>query len=160
VSSADAVARETAWLTSSGDGLPALLKQAGGPFDVVQAYWPRSQRAKQRSIFVLRRDINDERFSVARRMDTHEFVLRIVWPMLSGTGAAEDEQQALDDAIELVKVRVHGPLQDKTHGGRFLSVAENPSAIRVSFTDPAHTVDLAYFEAEITYHGDDVEVII
>ena len=42
MSTADAVDREAAWLATSGDGLPALLVTAGGPFGVVQAYWPRT----------------------------------------------------------------------------------------------------------------------
>lgn len=157
MSTADAVARETAWLKTSGDGLPSLLKVAGGPWDNVQAYWPRSPASQQRSIYVLRRDILDDRFAAIRRMSKYDFVLRIVWPILTGSGSAEEEQQALDNAIDMVVARIAGPLLDKTHGGRFLSVAENPTGIHVAFTDPEHTIPLKSLEAEITYSADDFE---
>jgi hypothetical protein len=38
MSTADAVARELAWLTAVDD-LPSLLTGDGGPWDVIQAYW-------------------------------------------------------------------------------------------------------------------------
>lgn len=160
MTTADAVDRETAWLQTSGDGLPSLLTTAGGPFDLIQAYQPRTQRTKQRSIYVLRRGLLDDRFSVARRHEAHELILRIRWPLLTGTGAAEVEQRNLDKAIELVLQRVRGPLQDKTHGGQFLSAAENPSQIQVVWADPAKTIDLGYLEVEVMYRADDSEVIV
>jgi hypothetical protein len=58
---ADAVAREAAWLVTSGDGLPALLKTAGGRWDVVQGYWPGNRlHAQKTGIYVRRSHISDD----------------------------------------------------------------------------------------------------
>jgi hypothetical protein len=158
VSSADAVARETAWLTSysAADSLPALLSGNGGPFDVVHAYWPRTPAQRRRSLFVLRRSLVVERFGFNRKINHHTFELRIVWPQTSRTGQAESVQQALDDAVDLVVQRVSGLFQDKTHGARFLSVAEDPTTINVVFGDPEQTIQAnADLTCSITYQADD-----
>lgn len=155
MATSDAVDREAAWLRASGDGLPALLATAGGPFDNVQAYRPRVLPQQQRAIYVLRRTIRDERFAAIQKKDAYEFVLRIVWPILTGTGSAETEQRNLDAAVELVVQRIRGFLQDKTHGNRFFSVAEDPSAIHVAFADPERTIGLKTLDAEISYAADD-----
>jgi hypothetical protein len=155
----DAVDRETAWLSTTGDGLPSLLKTAGGPFDNVQAYWARVPRTQQHTIFVTRSDVQDERTANIRTMIRHSFVLRVVWPILAGTGHAETEQRALDQAIILMIGRIRGFTGDKTHGGAFLSVAENPRYVRVTF-DPAETTIPGSKElrASIAYMADDEEI--
>jgi hypothetical protein len=160
VSSADAVVRETGWLTaySPADGLPALLSSMGGPFDVVQAYWPRTPAARQTQLYVTRRAIQVERFGFNRKIDHYPFVLRIVWPLSSSTGSAEIVQQALDDAVDLVLQRVNGPLAlplDKTHGAAFMSVAEDPCVIGVDFSDPESAIAQGQFRATVTYTADD-----
>ena len=155
---ANAVKRETAWLQTVGDGLPALLEPNGGPFDVVQAYLPRVP-AEQRALYVMRQRLASTHFAAVRRMAKHRFLLRIVWPMRDAQGEAEDDQQALDDAVELVLARVTGFVHDKTHGSRFLSVGEveEPS---VAFADPARTlVEYAALSCDITYGADDYETI-
>lgn len=155
----DAVDREVAWLTTSGDGLPGLLTDAGGPFDAIQAYWPRTPATRQKSIYVLRRRIHDERVANIRRRPTYQFLLRIVWPISTSTGAAEREQCALDAAVELLLQRIDGPMLDKTHGGRFLSVAESPAYVDVDFIDPEQTISQsASLRAEVAYSADDFEV--
>src|ERR1700761_1327491 len=109
MSTADVCSREAAWLSTSGDGLPALLAAAGGPFGVIQAYRPRTPgRRKQGQLYVLRRTIRETRFANQRRMATYQLFLDIVWPMQSGSGNAEAEQQNLDDAVELVLQRIGG----------------------------------------------------
>lgn len=159
MSTADAVTRETAWLKTSGDGLPALLASAGGPFDNVQAYFPRTPSMEQRSLFVMRQRINQPRVANVRLRSQYPFLLRIWWPLLSADGSAEEEQQALDDAVELVVARVSGPEFDKTHGGRFLSVAENPRLIDVNFHDPMVTLMRSnMLLCDITYSADDLEI--
>jgi hypothetical protein len=152
VSTADAVDRAT-----SGDGLPALLMAAGGPFGVVQSYWPRTPGKRTAGqLYVLRRRTRRKRFSNHRLMDTYTLVLRLVWPLTSGSGNAEADQRAFDAAIDLVLTRLSGFLGDHTHGGRFLSVAEDPGEVEVVFDDPAHTLPPdAEFRAEITYFADD-----
>jgi hypothetical protein len=156
---ADAVDREVAWLTTSGDGLPDLLADVGGPWDNIQAYWPRTPATRQKSIYVMRRGFRDERTANVRRMPTYQFALKIVWPLSSGSGSAETEQRALDAAIDLLLQRIDGPMLDKTHGGRFLSVAENPRYVDVTFVDPEQTIAAtASLRAEVAYSADDFEI--
>jgi hypothetical protein len=159
VDTADAVDRETAWLCTSGDGLPDLLADMGGPWDNIQAYWARTPATRQRSVYVLRRAIRDERTANIRRMPTYAFLLKIVWPISTSSGAAEKEQRALDAAINLLLTRIDGPMLDKTHGNRFLSVAENPRYVDVNYIDPEQTLSqVAALRAEITYSADDFEI--
>ncbi|MDI5965721.1 hypothetical protein [Streptantibioticus silvisoli] len=158
MSTADAVAREAAWLAAYDptDGLPALLRTSGGPFDVVQAYLPRTPPARRACLFVLRSGIHVERFGFNRKINHHTFSLRITWPQSSGTGQAESVQSDLDEAVDLILQRVNGLFGDKTHGARFLSVAENPMDIDVQFDDPDITLQpRADLTARITYQGDD-----
>lgn len=158
MSTADAVDREVAWLTTSGDGLPALLASAGGPFGNIQGYWARTPGRRGTNLFVMRRGLTERRFANVRRMATHELVLKIVWPLSSGVGAAEDDQRALDVAVDQVLQRIGGFTGDKSHGGRFRSVAEDPAHVTVRFVDPAGTVPPeAEFWAEIAYTADDPE---
>jgi hypothetical protein len=157
VGTADACDREAAWLSSSGDGLPALTTAAGGPFGVVQAYWPRTPgRRTQGQLYVLRNTIEERRFANQRVMVTYSFQLKLVWPLSKGTGSAEDEQRAFDTAIELVLTRVRAYRGDKTHGGRFLAVAEDPRAVRVAFEPPEQTILTdTELRATVTYTAQD-----
>jgi hypothetical protein len=158
--SADAVVRETAWLRTVGDGLPALAKEAGGPFDVVQAYMPRTPALETRCLFVLRPTIKAVRFAAVRSMNRYQFKLRVWWPANDGKGEVEDDQQALDDAVELVLQRIGGTPGDKTHGGRFLSVAENGEETTVQFLDPMRSLpDVMALMCDITYPADDPETL-
>lgn len=160
----DAVDRETAWLVATGDGLPALLATAGGLWDNVQAYYPRTPYEQRRSIYVLRHRISQRRFATQRVMHSYPFRLILWWPLLDATGSAEAEQRLFDIAIDQLLQRILGigpPQQiDKTHGGRFLSVGEAMGAIvDVDYTDPEHTIPVGGgFRAEVTYSADDREV--
>src|ERR1700733_7906038 len=129
MSTADAAARETGWLTTSGDSLPSLLTEDGGPWDVSQAYWPGPHFAKdKRGIYVDARPVDDLRVSNARIRPRYTLVLTLMWS-LKGQGAtagasaksqlAETEQQNLDNAAALLIERIRGFVGDKTHGGRF-----------------------------------------
>jgi hypothetical protein len=160
VSTADAAEREAAWLATSGDTLPALLVSAGGPFDVVQAYRPRTPRQRATSLYVIRRALREERFANVRRMAHYEFELQINWPITNTQGSGEDEQAALDAAVDLVLQRVGGLSFDKTHGGRFRSVAEEPKFVDVVFSDPAEAFAKrpGVFEAALSYWADDFEI--
>ena len=168
MSTADAVQREAAWLATSGDGLPSLLVADGGPWDVVQAYLPRTPVQRQSQIYVLRRGFNTHRFAQQRRMPTYQFHLTCLWPVGGtsiGTGIAEDEQAAFDNALGLLVQRIEGFVSDKSHGGRFLSIAEgdasNSTRIDVQYTDPGKTVGSgAYLEAQVTYTGDDTDYVM
>jgi hypothetical protein len=158
MTTADAVDREVAWLTSSGDSLPALLASAGGPFTNIQAYWPRTPGRRNTNLYLLRRGIHQKRFANVRTMATHHFTARIVWPLQSGQGKAENDQRALDAAIDLLLQRIAGYPGDKTHGGRFRSVAENPEYVSVQFTEPAQSMTSeAEFWADVDYYADDPE---
>lgn len=153
-----AVTRETAWLTTSGDGLPALQATAGGPWDNVQAYYSRTPYGEQRTIYVLRHRTQQKRFANQRTMHTYPFRLILWWPLLALDGSAEEEQAAFDVAIDMLLQRILGPLGNKTHGGRFLSVAEGPALVDVDYTDPETTIPLGGLRAEVTYSADDVEI--
>lgn len=157
---ADAVDREVAWLSTSGDGLPPLLISAGGPFGIIQAYWPRTPGKRTGGqLYVLRRQIHEERFANQRRLAKHDFLLKLVWPLSSGTGNAEADQRAFDSAVDKLLTRIGGFMLDKTHGGRFLSVAEHPHFVDVHFDDPDRTQPpLAIFTASVSYWADDLEI--
>ncbi len=156
MSTADAVARETAWLTTSGDGLPALLKINGGRWDIVQAYAPRTPATRQNQIWVLRRAVRVTRSANVRRMPHYGFELICGWTLSAASGNAESDQAAFDQAIDDVIARIGGPIGDKTHG-TFLSVAENPTAIDVQFLSAPQSMTTCAFEARITYEADDLE---
>jgi hypothetical protein len=156
--SANAVAREAAWLATSGDGLPALRTANGGPFAIVQAYWTRTPAMKKPSIFVTRAHFKTKRFSNQRSMTTHEFHLKVMWPLTSGSGSEESDAQAFDNAMELLLNRICGFPLDHTHGGRFLSIAESAEYITVNFVDPEITIPQSgNFRATVMYSGDDPE---
>ena len=161
MSSADAVTRETDWLTAYDptDGLPGLLSQFGGPFDVLQAYWPRTPAKRTNQLYVTRGRIRVERFGFNRLIAHYPFTLKVVWPMSSNSGSAEVVQQALDDALDLVIQRISGPVLtfplDKTHGARFMEIAEDPCLIDVDITDPEAAVASGEFRASISYSAAD-----
>lgn len=160
MSTSDAVSREAAWLITTGDGLPALRKSDGGPFDVVQAYIPRTPFESARSLYVIRHRISQPRYPAQRLMSQHGFELVCWWPLLDGTGSAETDQQDFDDAVDLVLQRIAGFPLDHTHGGRFLSVAENPRQVEVSFGEAMATItQLGGFHASITYTADDPQQV-
>lgn len=158
MSTADAVDREVAWLQTTGDGLPPLVGTGAGQFGNVQAYWSRTPGRRGSNVFVLRRGIHDKRFANVRRMATYEFVLKVIWPLSSGQGSAESDQRAFDVAIDRVLQRIDGFPGDKSHGGRFRSVAEDPAYVTVQFGDPEHTPATGEFHAEIHYFADDSEI--
>ncbi len=161
MSTSDAVAREVAWLTAV-DTLPSLLTANGGPWDNVQAYWARTPATQQTTIYVLRSSLSDERAANIRIRPAYDFTLKLVWPIRqTTTGIAEGEQQALDDAVDLLLQRIRGPLLDKTHGGRFLSVGEIPRmpGVHVMFDDPEVTIDaVKSLRCTVSYSADDFEI--
>lgn len=166
---ADAVARETAWLagpaqTAGSQTIPPLAAVHGGPFDVVQAYLPRSQTTSQHRLYVTRGRIQDSRFAQQRTIATHEFRLYLYWKIggsTVSTDIAEIEQQNLDTAIEAVRARIRGFVADHTHGGQFLSAAEGPpgSVIDVVYGDLAADIKASVLTATITYSADDRDQI-
>lgn len=164
MSTADAVSREAAWLaTTSGDSLPLLPAAAGGPWQVIQAYWPGAHWATQKTgIYVQRTDLDDVRAATQRIRPQYAFHLKLVWPVkVTTAGIAETEGQNFDTAVDLLIQRLRGPLGDKTHGGRFLSVCEVPreNPVNVIFDDPEQTIPAQKaLRAVVTYHADDIEI--
>ena len=160
----DALDRETAWLTTV-DTLPSLLTVNGGPFQVVQARYPRTPAKMKTALYVTRypgSSMQGERFAIGRTLQTHHLRLIAEWPITSGQGSAEADQLAFDEAIDLILTRVYGPLGDKTHGGRFLSVAENPApgVVNVDADDPIRAIAAGRFTTRIDYHADDTELTV
>lgn len=159
-----AVTKEAAWLaTATVDGLPNLPST----FDVVQAYWPRTPTYRKAGLYLTRPGFQDMRFGAHRKIRRHQFLLRAMWPIGGGTVGTplwETEQATFDAAVGFVIQRIVAFDMDKTHGGRFLSVAEAPDAmpISVTFSDPARAsggggrVELS---ADITYYADDTDYI-
>lgn len=167
MSSADAVAREAAWLlTSSGDSLPFLPVSAGGPWDVIAAYTQGAQtRTQATAIYVTRGRAQQYRVANQRIRPRYPMRLELRWPVRQispgSSSIAAEEQQAFDDAIELLRQRVTGPLGDKTHGGRFLSAAEvkGGPGIDVQFESAAVTIKAdKELRAAALYFIDDFEI--
>lgn len=157
--SADAVDRETAWLRTSGDGLPALLKEAGGPFDIIQAYVARTPPTERRALYVTRNQLRSVRFAAIRQQNKHPLRLHIWWPANDQGGEVENDQRELDVAIDAVFARIRGPVGDKTHGGRFLAVGEEGDTTAV-FGDPARTLaEAAVLLVDVTYLAVDIETL-
>jgi len=161
MSAADsAEVREAAWLATTGDSLPSLLSADGGPWDVIQAWDPGSRLNYQKyGIYVWSRPLADMRVSSQRIMPRYTFQLACVWPVKNPVAPlAETAQEALKSATVLLLQRVRGFVGDKSHGGRFLSVAESgqPQAL---LTDPRTTItQKGALEQIVTYQGDDYEV--
>ena len=161
----DALDREAAWLSIPGtDGLPNLNLF----FDNIQARWNRTPIAKSRQLWVLRapgQSVAVTRTTNAHTMLTTNFWLRIVWPVQDSTGNAENDQLALDQAIDATLARVQGLSPaghspgDHTHGGRFLSVAEDPLRLLVDYANPEEGVLYGKYTASIRYSADDFETV-
>ncbi|HEV2253845.1 MAG TPA: hypothetical protein VGS06_11685 [Streptosporangiaceae bacterium] len=125
-----AVAREVAWLSTTGDSLPSLPASAGGPWTVIDAYTQAAAtRTQATAIYVTLGPSQNLRVANQRTRLRFQFRLELRWPVVittpgTSTSIAAAAQQAFDTATELLRQRVAGPLGDKSHGGRFLSAAE------------------------------------
>jgi hypothetical protein len=165
-SSADAVQREADWLNTTGDGLPSLPKNAGGDFDIIAAYTQGAQtRTKARSIYVTRGQVQRIRVGNQRIRPRYPMRLDLRWPVLvtspGGSSIAATEQQAFDDAIELLLERIAGPVLDKSHGGRFLAAGEFKGGPGITVI-PERAEDTirasGELRAAVTYWIDDYEI--
>jgi hypothetical protein len=157
----DAPDREAAWLNTSGDGLPSLNATAGGPFQIIQARWPRVPAMSKRGLYVLRApgtSYRVDRYAAPRSILTTEFMLKLIWPLTSGLGSAESDELAFEQAIDSLLTRIEGFVGDKTHGARFLSVGEGRSGISVHQEDPEQTLKERLFRATVLYSADDPEI--
>lgn len=167
MSTADAVARETAWLNTTGDTLPALPASAGGPWQVIDPYEQAAATRTQRTaIYVTLARIEQARVGNQRLRWRYQARLELHWPVRattpgSTTSIAAAEQANLDAAIELLRARVTGPLGDHTHGGRFLAAAEvkNAPGIIVAY-EPANVTirQSKELRAAMLYPVDDLEI--
>lgn len=169
MSTADAVDREVAFLSITNDSLPILPSTAGGPWNVLQAYWPRTPATRQTGIYLLRPMLRDTRFAAQRRIDTYHYRAKLWWPIGATTatsGLWEDEQRAFDAAVDLLITRIRGFVGDHSHAspaGSFLSVAEapEPGEITVIFADPETTASaFTALRADISYSADDRDFVV
>jgi hypothetical protein len=155
-------AREAAWLCVSADALPSLLTADGGPWDIIQAFWRRTPATQKTEIFVMCRQLDDERAANVRIRPGYEITLDLRWPLRqTGTPLAETEQQNYKTACDLLLQRIRGPVGNKTHGGRFLSAGEVPRlpGVRIAHEDPRVTIpDGKELRGTVTYHADDFEI--
>lgn len=164
---ADAVQREADWLSTANDGLPNLLVAAGGRWDFVNAYWRRTPPQRSRVVWVNKGHMTIRRHAHVRKIIAYHFELELWWPMANQTGSAETDQAEFDLAINDVVMRVSGfgytpsTVADKTHGGRFLSVAETEfsgDSIEVATPPSIATLPVGVgFQATVTYAADDYE---
>lgn len=153
----DAVPREVAWLNSFGDGLPALI-DPDGPWQNIQTWRPRVAATRTRAVYVTESNIHVARFANIRSMGSHDFRLKLIWPLSSGIGSAEEDYASFMSATAQLITRILGPIGDKTHGGRFLSVAEEPKFLDAELDDPDTTIGpQAGFTGVVTYSADDFE---
>lgn len=166
VTTADACDREAGFLNLTTDGLPVLPKAAGGRWDLIQAYRPRTPARRKNQIFVVRPDFSVSRPAEQRSMASYAIELQLLWTLSSGSGSAESDQREFDLAVNDVLMRVLGTPpgfqggigMDKSHDGQFLSAAENPRRVQVAYTPVEQTlVAGADFEARMTYMVDDFE---
>lgn len=157
-STATVASRESDWLNSFGDGLPALTVANGGPFDVIQAYNPRTPGKRKNTIYVTRPEFTVIRFANIRQMPHYQIKLEVTWALSNVGGSEEVDQQNFDNACDLILQRILGLPQDKSHGGRFLSVAEKPEFVNFMQEDPRQTISsqISYI-GTFTYHADDFE---
>jgi hypothetical protein len=166
---ADAVARETAWLQTTGDSLPSLLGADGGPWLIIDAYTNAAATRTQQPAIYVTREPGFENIRVAnqRTRPRYKMKLECRWPVLrsspGSSSIAAETQADFDAAVELLRQRVAGPLGDKTHGGRFLSaaVAHSGSQPDITWTpEPADSNIKGSKElrGSMTYLVDDYEV--
>jgi hypothetical protein len=154
VTTADAVDRETAWLRTSGDGLPALLASDGGAWDLVEPYLLRTPARRKNRLYVMRPKFRIERFGAQRRIPRYSMELLAIWTLSSGSGDFQADQRAFDVALNDVVTRIGAfgpPHMDKTHGGAFMSVAEDPGDIDVDIVPYDMPTPGLELEAHITY---------
>jgi hypothetical protein len=163
---ADACDREAAFLNLTTDGLPILPVSAGGKWDLVQAYRPRTPAARKNQIYVTRSDFAVDRTANQRSMASYALELQLLWTLSLSSGSAEQAQRDFDAAIDDVVKRVLGTPpgfqggigMDKTHDGKFLSAAENPRRVQVRILPPEKTISPgAYLEAQMVYMVDDYD---
>jgi hypothetical protein len=155
--------REAAWLsTTASDGLPVLPSSAGGPWDVIQAFWTRTPATQQTQLYVMSLEFDDERTANIRIMPHYQIALEMHWPIRVTTSPlAEQEQQAFKNAIDLLVQRIRGPVNDKSHGGAFLSAGEVPRSpgVHVSIEPPWSTIPAdKELRGLVTYFADDFEI--
>ena len=169
MATSDAVARETAWLqTSSGDGLPYLPASAGGPWDVIAPYeQAAATRTQATAIYVTRGRAQQYRVANQRVRPRYPMRLELHWPVRTispgSSSIAATEAQNFDNAIEMLRARLTGPLGDKSHGGRFLSAAigsRGQPDIDVEFPPDAARIirESKELRATAIYFVDDFEI--
>jgi hypothetical protein len=165
--SGDAIQREADWLNTVDGILPSLPSSAGGPWEVIGAYVQGAQtRTQATAIYVMRGAVQQVRVANQRIRPRYPMRLELRWPVRvtspGSSSIAATEQQAFDDAIELLRQRITGPLGDKSHGGRFLAAAEavrGQVAVDVRFEKAAQTIKAdKELRASVSYFIDDFEI--
>lgn len=162
VSYATLLAAEAEWFSAdmSAEGLPALTKDQGGPFDIVTPHVRRLSQVRLQ-LYLGHGPTSQGRGSKTLVRLDHQ-VLAIVLVAAAGAGTREHVDQAtVESAVSKVVARVIGPPGDVGHGGRWFSVrgvtVEPASPLdRLRFTDAitaaggAHVVVVRYTVVEYT----------
>lgn len=156
----DAVQREVDWLAEQVTGLPVLLRDQGGPFDLILPYGRKAGTLPAgRYMFAYRESTVERRFAFQQKIQAHRFRLRISWPVRAPGAQPEVDLAELDAAVEDVLAKVRGvinPLPDHSHGGRFLDVAEGDegsdrTGTEVTGDDPDTAIEQSKAKVEIRY---------
>lgn len=162
----DAVQREVDWLTEEVVGLPVLLKDQGGAFDLVLPYGRKagSLPVGGRYMFVYREATVERRFAIQQKIQIHRLRLRVSWPVRAPGAQPEVDLAELDAAVEDILAKVRGPFGDHTHGGRFLDAAEGDegsdrTGTEVTSDDPDTAIEQSKAKVEIRYIAVDVPFI-
>ncbi len=153
---------EAEWhgLDLSADGVPALEKTAGGPFDIVTPHLRRLSQAR-RQLFLTHGNDRDVPSSKSTRRTEHEVLALVLWPAAGAGARAHEDQAVLGEAVAAVVARVHGPAGDIGHGNRWFRTG--PTSVEpagpletLRFADAigsagaAYTVIVRYSVAEMT----------
>jgi hypothetical protein len=154
--------REAAYLVAVDGFAWPLLTANGGPWDVLQAFYARTPGTQKTQCYVWAAEVSDERVGGIRIRPTYQITLSLHWPLRQTTSPlAEQEQQAFKNAVDLLLQRIRGPVNDKSHGGEFLSAGEVPRSpgVHVMYEHPAQTIPAdKELRATITYFADDWEI--
>jgi hypothetical protein len=147
-------------LDLSGVNVPPLLKDQGGPFDVVGPHVRRLAQARHQ-LYLTHGPAREMPGSKDLTRLDHEVVALVLWAATGAGARAQVDAAGVDDAVDRVIRRVLGPAGDLNHGGRWFSVGavtaepSNPlDALRwsdvIGAAGAAHVVVVRYSVAEIT----------
>lgn len=167
----DVVDRESAWL-STVDSLPNLTGIFVNPqtnASTIFTRLPRTFDRKVNSLFVMRAPTESatlDRETNTRGIWTHRLMLIVWWPITKDAlGDGSKDELACEQAVDAILGRITGVPPsasgpgDHTHGGRFLSAAEDwHHRVQVEWPDMVKAYADSVIELRIVFTVDDFDV--